>query len=166
VGELGRCTTACSLVASAELINMIRICLALLVLMSALCGIARTCLAADKNRLTAQQITMARQIGGYGLKNCGFITVSSDGYEFMDDGALLLNRRALIQLKSKKPFLLTYKSSRKDGFPAFCLVGNAKGQVYTVGFPLHDDEWNRLRKLECQECHIKSAKDKKYLQCG
>ncbi len=145
---------------------MIRKCLALLVLMSASFGVAKTGMAADKNRLTAQQITMARQMGGYGLKNCGFITVSPDGYEFIDSGAFLLNHCALTRLKNKKPFLLAYNSLRKDGFPAFCLVGNAKGQFYTIGFPVHDDVWDRLRKSECKEYRIKSTKGKKYLQCG
>lgn len=145
---------------------MIRKCLALLVLMAVSCGVTKTGVAADKNRLTAQQITVARQIGGYGLNNCGFITVSPHGYEFIDSGALLLNRCVLIRLKSKKPFLLAYNSLRKDGFRAFCLVGNAKGQVYTIGFPVHDAVWDRLSKLECREYRIKFIMGKKYLQCG
>ena len=117
--------------------------------------------------LTPQQITLARQIGGYGLRNCGVITIQPEGYhKFVESDLLPLNTCSIRRLKNKKPFLLIYKSAREDFVPPWCMIGTAKGQVYTLGLPLHDEAWDGLREIQCKKYKVKSISGRKYLQCG
>lgn len=115
--------------------------------------------------LSQQQVAQARKIAGAHVRNCGAFFIGPEGYEDIESGTFRLNACALASLKQKRPFLLIYKAARADGFPAWCLVGTAKGRLWTLGFPLHDDSWDTLRKMPCERYKIVTHKGLKYLQC-